>query len=238
MVSMEPEGHSAAAVPAPTQVDLRGDPFDPFTATLEEAQALQHHLLAGRDGLLIRGPVLRACGAHELIELRAFYEANPLDGMAQCAVYDLIAPDWLARAFLKGFDAVVNCRVKSWDEAFGSPTPKGRQLDAMRRDRMNRPRVWLLVNDYARRFPSEPMERLWESFDVKRSAGSEEALRIDSDIADEARQIACGSTKAQELYAQARAWHGYDHNDVRKRLGWPPIVPASFRKVAGRKRGG
>lgn len=225
---------AAPPAPAPDAGRYAGNPFDPFTATLEEAQALENRLLAGRDGPLIRGPVLRTCGAHELIERRAFYEAGPLNGMAHCAMYDLIAPDWLACAYLKGFEAVASCRAKSWDEAFGSPFPKGRQLPAMRRDRLNRTRVWLLVIDFVKRFPSEPVERLWEAFDLSNAPRKVESLGIEATIAQRVREMGIGSTKAQELYAQACLKSGFDHNDVRRRNGWPPIVPAKFRKVAGR----
>jgi hypothetical protein len=209
--------------------------FDPFTATLEEAQAYEEELLAGKSGVLIRGPVLQACAAHELVERREFYEENPLDGIAVCAIHDLVAPHWLAAAYLRGFRAVANCRVGSWDEAFGSPVPKGRQVAAMRRDRLRRPAIWNLVIDFTQRFPEEPLERLWEAFDVAHAGGTQESLETAAEFAESAREMGCGSTVAQRLYAEACRQMGFGAADVRQRMGWPPIVPAKFRKAAGRR---
>jgi hypothetical protein len=60
----------------------------------------------------------------------------------KCANFDLVMPDWVARNFIRRFDLVLNCRTKSWDEAFGRPYSKGKHLKAMRDDREQRFIVW------------------------------------------------------------------------------------------------
>lgn len=185
--------------------------FDPFTATL--AQALAHP-----DAHAIRGAVWQWSGAQELTGRREFYERNPLGGMAVCATHDLVAPDWLARAYLRGFDAVAGCRVRSWDEAFGTPHPKGANLAAQRRSRINRVEAVNAFDDLLQRDPGRPVDKaLWE--EIGRSIGE-------------------GATRAEELYREGlRMGIGSTAADIRKRLGWP-LRPAKFRKLAGvlRKR--
>jgi len=179
--------------------------FDPFTATLEEAQAQP-------DANEPRGAVWRACGAHMLMERRAYYEANPLDGMAVCAVHDLVAPDWLARAYLRGFRTVVNCEARSWDEAFGAPFPKGTNIAAARRARRNRVAVAVAFSDILQRDPSRPVDKaLWEEIGAR---------------------IGEGATRAEELYREAlRMGAGLTAEQVRG-----PLRPAKSRKLAGVRR--
>lgn len=55
----------------------------------------------------------------------------------KCANHDLVMPRWVADAFVRGYDEVLNCRVGSWDKAFGKPYP-GKHLNALRKRRVNR----------------------------------------------------------------------------------------------------
>ena len=179
--------------------------FDPFTATLEEAQAQP-------DANEPRGAVWRACGAHRLMERRAYYEANPLDGMAVCAVHDLVAPDWLARAYLRGFYAVTTCKARSWDEAFGAPFPKGTNIAAARRARQNRVAAALAFSDILQRDPTRAVDKmLWEEIGTR---------------------IGEGATRAEELYREAlRMGIGRTADQIRG-----PLRPAKSRKLAGIRR--
>lgn len=62
-----------------------------------------------------------------------------------CANDGLPLPAWASKAYISAFDAVLNCRAASWDEAFGRPFKKGKHLHALRKRRTMRPKVWLAV---------------------------------------------------------------------------------------------
>lgn len=55
----------------------------------------------------------------------------------KCANHGLVMPQWVVDAFIRGHDEVLNCRVDSWDKAFGKPYP-GKHLNALRKRRVNR----------------------------------------------------------------------------------------------------
>jgi len=58
---------------------------------------------------------------------------------------------------------VLNCRIGSWDDAFGRPYPKGTQIAAMRRRRTQRLAVYNTVMDIIEREPETPIDNgLWE----------------------------------------------------------------------------
>ena len=123
--------------------------FDPFTASQEEAEAQP-------DAWEIGGPVLRWGAAQSILERRAQLEGSPIDGIAQCVRADLVAPDWLARAFLRQYDLVLNRHVASWDEAFGPAKPPAVHLSTLRLRRRYGLQVYKL-------FDAQSPERLTKS---------------------------------------------------------------------------
>lgn len=178
--------------------------FDPFTATLEEAQAQS-------DADESRGAVDRYFGARELLHRRAYYEKDPLAGMACCAMYDLVAPEWLAKAYLRGYYKVSNCVVGSWDDAFGRPFPKGKHLASMRRAKRNRLKAASAFSDILRADPDRPVDKaLFEEIGTR---------------------IGEGATRAEELYREAvRMGMASTAEKVR---GFAKLNPAKLRKPAG-----
>ena len=100
--------------------------FDPFTATLAEAQVQPDAFVVPRGAVLLWG-----C-AQEINEKRDHYAQHPIGGVASCVRYGLAAPDWLATAFIQQYDKVLECRVETWDEAFGSAHPTGKHLSTHR----------------------------------------------------------------------------------------------------------
>lgn len=184
-------------------------PFDPFTATLDVA-------LARPDAYATRGAVWQWGGAQLLLGRREFYERHPLDGMAVCALHDLVAPDWLARAFLRGFYAVTNCRARTWDEAFGPAFPKGTNLASKRRARINRGKAALAFSDILRRDPQRAVDKgLWEEI---------------------GKLIGEGATRAEELYREAlRMGMALSADAVRRGRVHEP-KPAKLGKRAGVRR--
>ena len=104
--------------------------FDPFTATLTEAQAQPD------ADVIPLGAVLKWGSAHVINERKVYYLEHPIDGVASCVRHGLIAPDWLAVAFIRQYDKVLNCRVATWDDAFGPARPTGKHLSTLKLKRM------------------------------------------------------------------------------------------------------
>ena len=68
-----------------------------------------------------------------------------------CANCDLVMPDWLVREFITRYISVLSCSVKSWDDAFGRPYPKGRHIAALRKALRHRAGVFVDVIDMVKR---------------------------------------------------------------------------------------
>ncbi len=104
--------------------------------TFEQAQAAQDTAMIDGPG----GPLYQWCALHKLERLRKEFAAGDrfalMSAIRVCANHDLPMPDWVARAYIAGFDSVLNYRVASWDDAFGRPFPQGKQLAKARCRRM------------------------------------------------------------------------------------------------------
>ena len=103
--------------------------FDPFTATEQEAKA-QPDADGVPDGALWKWQA-----AQKITKHKEQYEANPIHGIAECLRSRITPPAWLSYAFLKQFDRVKDAQVRTWDEAFGAPYPKGVHLESIRQSR-------------------------------------------------------------------------------------------------------
>ena len=137
--------------------------FDPFAATLDEAQA-QHDA-----NVIPRGAVLRWGAAQTINDRRDYYAEHPVDGIASCVRHGLIAPDWLAMAFIRQYDKVLTCKVATWNDAFGPAQPTGKHLSTLRLKRQHGLRLRELFTDsefYGRKKLPRTLE------------GREEAARI------------------------------------------------------------
>lgn len=181
--------------------------FDPFTATLDEAQAQP-------DAYALRGAVMRWGGAKELSYRRPHYERNPLDGVAVCAIHDLVMPDWLARAYMQRWNRVRVKAVGSWDEAFGRPYPKGKQLAAMRKAELDMWSITFAVTEFVQRHPYAPLDPEWERFGA---------------------ELGVSDTQAERLHARAvKVGFAISPAELRKAQGYPP-VPPKFANFGGRQ---
>lgn len=180
--------------------------FNPFEATLEEAQALPEAFHPG-------GPIWQWIGAQKLLQNRKAYEADVLSGVQVCAVHDLVMPIWLATAYSSAFTKTVNGHFGSWDEAFGAAHPKGTQLGALRRRRRNMVKVALAFSEKLQRDPTRAVDKtLWQ--EIGEAVGE-------------------GTTRAEELYRQAlQMGLAQSASKIRDRLG-APNRPIKNRKVAG-----
>lgn len=182
--------------------------FDPWTATMEEAQAQPDV-----DGP--EGAVFQWSAAAELTknrdEILAGNGYSVLKAVALCAQHGLALPDWLARVFLKRYRAVRG--AGSWDaeDVFGRPYPKGAQLSALRRRRLNRVRVCNAVAAAINRDPDCKIDTaFWEEI---------------------GRVIGEGKSNAQRLHAEAvRIGFASSPTERKRRFG---ASPTKLAKLAG-----
>lgn len=135
-------------------------------------------------------PVARYAALDILEQCRQRFEQSGdgweiLLAIRNCGVGDIPLPEWLKRAYIERFDRVLNAQLKSWDEAFDPPYPKGAHLHRIRRDRQLRFAIYNAVSSILRTEPDTPVDE--QLFD-----------RV-------GRKFAISKTKANDLYYQAKA---------------------------------
>ena len=191
--------------------------FDPWTATLEQAMGQPNATESAVGAIFQQVAATKVKNNREKIEAGTGFDV--LEAVADCATHGLVMPDWLAKAYLKRYRAVQECKVDYWDaeESFGRPYRKGVQISAIRRRRTNRLKVYLAVHDAIDRDPQRPIDvGFWE--DIGQLAGE-------------------GKTSSQVLYAKlVSSGFAAPVGDLKaRRLG--NVNPAKFRKLTGlRKR--
>lgn len=159
--------------------------FDPWTASLEQAEAQPN----------AHDPQGAISQWHSAQKLTAGRELIPKDGyavlwaVAECAMNDLVMPDWLARAYLTRFRAVAHFFADSWDseKSFGKPYPKGTQMSAKRRQRVNLIKVSLAVANAIDRDPERAIDAgFWEEIGKGVGEGKTNAQKLHS------KAVRCG----------------------------------------------
>jgi hypothetical protein len=123
----------------------------------EEWAKTNHHEAA-------RGPFYRWVDALDLLELaEAFKKSGDnrilLQAISICALNDFVIPKWCSLPYLKAFRDVWHYRVKSWDDSFGQPLPKGSQISARSQKRAKRFGVYNRINDIKKKDPDTPIDR-------------------------------------------------------------------------------
>lgn len=107
-----------------------------------------------------------------------------LPSIRRCAQHDLALPTWLSAAYIAAYDEVLNCRVGSWDEAFGRPFPKGTNLAARRKKR-------------------NLMFGVYKEVNAKHAAGA----AIDTAMFEEVGKLHnIGKSLCAEYYYEAKKW--------------------------------
>jgi hypothetical protein len=108
--------------------------------TFEEARAAQNaYEAAGGNPGDPSAPLYQWVALQKIEQLKSAYDDGYsfalLDAVAQCALRDLVMPDWVWRGFLDRFRSVTQFKVKTLDEAFGTCLPKNAKLSAHRQAR-------------------------------------------------------------------------------------------------------
>lgn len=98
----------------------------------------------------------------------------------KCVTHGVVAPEWLAYAFNRRYDAVLNCKAKSWDDplSFGKPYKKGANLNAMRKRRLLRFAVWNEARRLLNESPQMPIDEYFfevigKPFNIGKTLASE-----------------------------------------------------------------
>lgn len=157
--------------------------FDPWKSNLEEALIEQERFA---DQIDPEGPIYQWCAAQEIKALEKAGLKSGFDvlaAVAVCAQHGLAMPDWLARSYLKRYRAVQQLHVASWDDegAFGRPYPRGAQVGAMRRRRLNRVKVANAVTEFVQGNPDSPLEPEWPRIGALVSKSDKEAQKLYSE---------------------------------------------------------
>jgi hypothetical protein len=173
---------------------------DEDRAAFDEATAATNRILAAQPGRRCDPtlPEFRFLASLQLGSLRRAFEAGHqrslMAAIRVCANHDLPLPDWASKAYIHSYDQVLNARMKSWDEAFGAPYPKGTNLAATRKHRILKSAVVTRVQAIRASEPGTPIDE-----DLFERLGAE--LHI-------------GKTLASKLYYSLPAWRrlGLVHN--------------------------
>lgn len=135
--------------------------FDPWTASFDDAKATQDAREFSADP---SEPIFQWAAVQKINEQKQAVENGNgfavLACIRDCVTHGLIAPDWLAYAFNRRYDAVLNFRAKSWDDpkAFGPPRKKHVQLAAERKRLATEWQVLNIANDILARAPGTPID--------------------------------------------------------------------------------
>jgi hypothetical protein len=158
--------------------ELPADPWQWPKLTSEEIARLS----ADPANEAPEGPLFQYMAVLECNELRKEIESSAatsgfavLLAVRHCATHGLVLPDWLAYAFNRRFDSVLQCRASSWDDpiSFGSPYPKGSHKNAMRKARIGRIAVHLAVGRRLEAAPETAIDKaLFESVGKELGYGS------------------------------------------------------------------
>lgn len=142
---------------------LRFDPWDE-SLTIDDAQEAQKYWVSlGNNATDPEGPFFQWAGAKRIIDLKESIDSGDgfsvLGAVRICVTNGLVAPEWLAYAFNRRYDNVLNCRVGSWDSAFGRPYPKGVHLSALKKKRNYSIAVHNAVTELRRKEPDLPIDK-------------------------------------------------------------------------------
>jgi len=145
--------------------------------SIEEAmQAEEEALKKGANGPTT--PLWQWLALHALDELEAAYkegdEGALFAAIRQCANHDLVMPEWVSSSFIRGYDKVLSCRVRTWSEAFGKTGFEGKDLKNHRQNQHLRFKIYGEVVKLKKEHEKRPtdewlFEEVAEKFNIKKT---------------------------------------------------------------------
>jgi hypothetical protein len=162
--------------------------------TEKQARAAQRRFEArGGKRFGARRPYAQWRALQELDALEQRFLAGDRYALAlalrDCAAHALPMPDWVADAYIRGFDAVHTYQADSWEQLFGPVIPKGKHLLKLRREFEQSIAVYLEVQRRHEQGGREPIddalfESVGEKFDLGKTTVAkyyvEEKRRMDA----------------------------------------------------------
>lgn len=150
--------------------------------TREEAWAAQERFWE-MEGADAPGGPLREWNALRLLARieQDFIAGHPralFIAIRTCARFGVAMPPWAATAFLARMNAIDSMQASSWDEAFGSPWPKGKHLKTAREGLSIKYPIYMRImeehdkaDNNGKKTPIDDLlfERIGKEFDVNRS---------------------------------------------------------------------
>ncbi|WP_150048682.1 hypothetical protein [Methylomonas rhizoryzae] len=154
------------------------------TWTFDEAMSEQNKYVAAnpKRALDPSGPLFQWFALKNLEDYQKGFEQGDkhllMVAISECAVHGLVMPDWVAMGYLRGFYAVSNARLKSWDDAFERPYPKGTNLKAVRKKRELSMAVLNSINSILQSNPKTPIdsalfEQVGQEFDIGKTLAAD-----------------------------------------------------------------
>ena len=109
-----------------------------YTWTIDDALVAQDEWEKTDHHPQAKGPLFKYLAVHELKEIADKYEDTSdnnliLAAVYQCAMNDLPMPRWCVFQYLKSYRDVYFKAVRSWDDSFGRPWPKGAHANDIRK---------------------------------------------------------------------------------------------------------
>lgn len=95
-----------------------------------------------------------------------------------CSCEKIPLPDWTAQGFTSAFNKVRIGEVKSWDDVFGNPHPKGKHLNAIKKRNSLIWPIYERVREIKNLEPSVPIdehlfERIGNEFHISKTSVSD-----------------------------------------------------------------
>jgi len=140
-----------------------------------------------------RRPLFQWIAHQELKRLRCDFEAGNgsalMSAIRKCANHELVMPEWVAAEYIKRFDLILNYESASWDDVLGRPIPKGAHLNALKKRRELKFKVYQAVR--ARIAPTLECP---------------DGVPVDAELFEAiGKELGIGKTLASEYYYTAKA---------------------------------
>lgn len=162
---------------------------EPVTEDLARARSLltasSVDLGASSGSPLMASPLLQSLAAVNVNQLRGAAEAGDggavLEAVALCLAHGLVAPGWLAAAFVMRYERAAVGDAKSWSdtEVFGAAVPAGLNVSGVRARQQLGPRAYSVALQLLADDPSRPIDKgFYEGVgsEIGRSATAAETL--------------------------------------------------------------
>ena len=134
--------------------------IDPWESSIDDAMAYDKKF--NKNEPFKNHAILKVSAVDRINKLKEYILKGDgfslLDAVNQCAIRELVMPNWLSREFTNRYREVVQCRAASWDEVFGKPYP-GKHIKKLRLRRELRFAVLNKINELLSSITPPPIDK-------------------------------------------------------------------------------